>query len=226
MQFLKANGKKLVAFALSLMLLVGVIPMGMAFAAAEKVVVDAAGTLTDGATDTDGKIIKEFTTIRAAIDYLGAAGGTIYINGTYATTDHESISGTNKRTSNCGPITITGYNGQADKLDLSGSYYHIVQGGELKLENITFGTPSDDTSLLNSNYLYKGFWAYDKFIFGENVVMSGAGLRLGVDMVMPVSTIRWKSILVPIIMYIPQVFLGKLRVQLITVHITISMAAL
>ena len=185
MRFSLGKFKRAIVFVLAAMIILSTIPMMMAFSTTEKVVVDMKGNLTDGATDTDGKIIKKFSTIRDAIDYIdstGEAEGTIYINGTYATTDHESISGSKSQSDKSykyAPITITGYSGTADKLDLTDSYYHIVHGGELTVENITFGTPASDTSSLSTTYTQKAFWAANKFTIGENVVMTGSGLRLG-----------------------------------------------
>ena len=71
--------------------------------------------------------------------------------------------------------TIPGFSGTNVKPNVITNY----DGSVIELKNITFGTPEDDNESQSTNYLYKGFWAFDKFIFGANVKMSGTGLRLG-----------------------------------------------
>ncbi len=171
--------KKTIAFLLLFVAIFSLIPFGTVFAAGRIVVVDAAGTLTNGAIGNGGNVLVIKSTITEAIDYLGKAGGTVYINGSFNPASAEGLEGKDTAVTTRGAVTIEGYDGNA-LLDLSygknnTDCYAFPLKGDLTFKNIEIKAYSHNAAIIST-----GFYSYGyKLTFGEGVTTTHTTYRLG-----------------------------------------------
>lgn len=162
--------KRLFSFILTACLLMTVIPYGLVIADTETTesteTVETVVVCSDTAyTPAEGE--KVFTTVSAAIDHLGEAGGTIYIKGTV------TLSGAGS-----GPTDFEGSLSQREEVVIRG-YGDTASGGTL-----SFGEAYQSHNYLKGNVRFEylnlidrdgvGFFSNGhKITFGEGLVMPG-----------------------------------------------------